>query len=186
MPGFARRTEKSHVTARVTKYPEELLERGTRLVFESGRPIAHVARDLGLPPETLRKYVRQVEANEGRRKDLLTDAEREETKQLRRENSSMTSAAAAGSTAVAEEANRTLKASRKAPAAGAARTSSRQAAVTNSRLPSTPAFGDVHLHVAGTDLHRTVQEERMEELRQHVQEPGPVRAIRRHRSLTRR
>jgi transposase len=36
------------------KYPEELLERATRLVFESGRPIAHVARDLGLPSETLR------------------------------------------------------------------------------------------------------------------------------------
>ena len=48
----------------------ELLDRATRLVFESGRPIAHVAADLGLPSETLRKYVRQVEANEGRRPDL--------------------------------------------------------------------------------------------------------------------
>ena len=68
------------------KYPEELLERGTRLVFESGRPIAHVARDLGIESETLRRYVRQVEADEGRRKDLLTNAEREEIKQLRRES----------------------------------------------------------------------------------------------------
>ncbi|HEX5852290.1 MAG TPA: transposase [Solirubrobacteraceae bacterium] len=67
------------------KYPEELLERATRLVFESGRPIAHVARDLGLPSETLRVFVRRVEANEGRRKDLLSDAEREEIKVLRRE-----------------------------------------------------------------------------------------------------
>jgi transposase len=71
---------------RARKYPEELLERATRLVFESGRPIAHVARDLGLPPETLRLYVRSVEANEGRRKDLLSDSEREEIKKLRREN----------------------------------------------------------------------------------------------------
>jgi transposase len=71
---------------RARKYPEELLERGTRLVFESGRPIAHVARDLGVPPETLRKYVRQVEADEGRRGDLLTSEEREEIKKLRREN----------------------------------------------------------------------------------------------------
>jgi transposase len=63
-----------------------LLERGTRLVFESGRPIAHVARDLGVHSETLRKYVRQVEANEGRRKDLLSDEEREEIRKLRREN----------------------------------------------------------------------------------------------------
>ena len=61
------------------------MERGTRLVFESGRPIAHVARDLGIDPETLRKYVRRTEADEGKRKDLLSSQEREEIKQLRRE-----------------------------------------------------------------------------------------------------
>lgn len=55
-------------------------------MFESGRPIAHVARDLGIPSETLCKYVRQVEANEGRRKDVLSDEEREEIRKLRREN----------------------------------------------------------------------------------------------------
>jgi transposase len=71
--------------ARARKYPEELLERGTRLVFESGRPIAHVARDLGVESETLRKRVRQAEADEGRRKDLLTSHEREEIKALRKE-----------------------------------------------------------------------------------------------------
>jgi len=38
-----------------------LLERGVRLVFESGRPVVHVARDLGIHPETLRKRVRQAE-----------------------------------------------------------------------------------------------------------------------------
>ena len=71
---------------RSRKYPVELLERATRVVFESGRPIAHVAADLGLPSETLRKYVRQVEANEGRRSDLPTAEEREEIKRLRQEN----------------------------------------------------------------------------------------------------
>jgi transposase-like protein len=55
MPGLAWRKEKSHVMARARKYPEELLERGTRLVFESGRPIAQVARDLGIESETLRR-----------------------------------------------------------------------------------------------------------------------------------
>ena len=75
--------------ARTRKYPVELLERATRLVFESGRPIAHVAADLGLPSETLRKYVRQVEANEGRRSDLLTSGEREEIRKLRRENAEL-------------------------------------------------------------------------------------------------
>ena len=71
--------------SRPRKYPQELLERGTRLVLESGRPIAHVARDLGVPAESLRKYVRQVEANEGLRPDLPSAAEREEIRALRKE-----------------------------------------------------------------------------------------------------
>ena len=70
---------------RPRKYPPELLDRGARLVFESGRPIAHVARDLGVPSETLRKHVRQVEADEGLRPDLPTSEEREDIKALRRE-----------------------------------------------------------------------------------------------------
>ncbi len=54
-------------------------------VFESNRPIAHVAKDLGVPSETLRKHVRRVEADEGLRPDLPTAAEREEIKALRKE-----------------------------------------------------------------------------------------------------
>ena len=49
--------------SRPRKYPEELLERGVRLALESGRPIAHVAADLGINSE-----------------------EREEIKRLRQEN----------------------------------------------------------------------------------------------------
>jgi transposase len=71
---------------RPRKYPEELLERGVRLVFESGRPIAHVARDLGVSSEVLRKRVRQAEADNGTRSDLPTSTEREEIRKLRREN----------------------------------------------------------------------------------------------------
>jgi transposase len=71
--------------ARHRKYPRELLDRGARVVFESERPIAHVVRDLGVPSETLRKYVRQVQADEGLRPDLPTSEEREEIKALRRE-----------------------------------------------------------------------------------------------------
>jgi transposase len=37
--------------ARPRKYPDELRERAVRLVFESKRPIAHVARDLGIHKE---------------------------------------------------------------------------------------------------------------------------------------
>ncbi len=71
--------------SRPRKYPPELLDRGARLVIESGRPIAHIARDLGVPSETLRRHVRQVEADEGLRPDLPTTEEREEIKQLRKE-----------------------------------------------------------------------------------------------------
>jgi transposase len=71
---------------RPRKYPEELLARGVRLVLESGRPISHIARDIGLPPETLRKRVRQVEADEGLRPDLPSTEEREEIKKLGKEN----------------------------------------------------------------------------------------------------
>jgi transposase len=70
---------------RPRKYPRELLDRGARLVFESGRPIARVARDLGVASETLRKHVRQVEADAGVRSDLPISEERGEIKALRRE-----------------------------------------------------------------------------------------------------
>jgi transposase len=69
---------------RPRKYPPELLDRGARVVVESGRPIAHVARDLGVSAETLRRYVRQLEADEGLRPGLATSAEREQIKALRR------------------------------------------------------------------------------------------------------
>jgi len=72
--------------ARPKKYPDELVQRGVRLALESGRPIAHVAADLGMHPETLRKKVRQAEADSGARPDLPTSEEREEIRRLRQEN----------------------------------------------------------------------------------------------------
>ena len=70
---------------RARKYPLELIERGVRLALESGRPVAHVADDLGIARETLRKAVRQAEADSGSRGDLLSSQEREEIKKLRKE-----------------------------------------------------------------------------------------------------
>ena len=71
IPGFCPWGEEGFTPMnRPRKYPPELLDRGARVVIESGRPIAHVARDLGVPSETLRKYVRQIEADEGLRPDL--------------------------------------------------------------------------------------------------------------------
>lgn len=64
----------------------ELLDRGVRLALESGRPIAHIAADLGVNSEVLRKRVRQAEADAGVRTDLLSTQEREEIRRLRKEN----------------------------------------------------------------------------------------------------
>jgi transposase len=71
---------------RQKKYPDELVDRGVRLAIESGRPVAHVARDLGIGSEILRKRVRQAEADGGLRSDLPSTQEREEIKKLKREN----------------------------------------------------------------------------------------------------
>jgi len=53
---------------------------------ESERPIAQIARDLGMHPETLRKNVRQAEADSGARPGLLSSRQREEVRRLRKEN----------------------------------------------------------------------------------------------------
>ena len=74
---------------RPKKYPDELVQRGVRLALEGERPIAQIARDLGMHPETLRKKVRQAEADSGRRTDLLSAQEREEIRRLRKENYEM-------------------------------------------------------------------------------------------------
>jgi transposase len=63
-----------------------LIDRGVRLAIESGRPIRHVAADLGIHHETLRKRVRQAEADGGLRPDLPSTEEHEQIKQLKREN----------------------------------------------------------------------------------------------------
>ena len=72
--------------ARPKKYPDELIRRGVRLALEGERPIAHIAADLGIHPETLRKRVRQAEADSGARPELLSGQEREEIRRLRKEN----------------------------------------------------------------------------------------------------
>lgn len=56
-----------------------------RLALEGERPIAHIAHDLGIGAETLRKRVRRAQIDAGKREGLST-SEREELKRLRREN----------------------------------------------------------------------------------------------------
>ncbi len=71
---------------RPRKYDDELRERAVRLTIESGRPVAHVARDLGIHKESLRGWVRQAQADAaGGTPTRLAMAERERLKQLERE-----------------------------------------------------------------------------------------------------
>ena len=77
---------------RSTRYPKEVRERAVRLVFEHEREyssqwaaISSIATKLGMTPETLRKWVRRAETDEGLRGGLTT-TERERMKELEREN----------------------------------------------------------------------------------------------------
>ena len=74
---------------RPSKYPPEFQARAVQGVRESGRPISQVALELGLGSETLRRWVRQDEANRGERKDLPTASESAEMRRLRKENAEL-------------------------------------------------------------------------------------------------
>lgn len=67
------------------KYPPELKERALRLwrSEQPRRPIAHVARELGIHPEAMRTWIRQDEADRGERDDRPTTAEQQEFRDLR-------------------------------------------------------------------------------------------------------
>ncbi|MFF5673934.1 transposase [Streptomyces hygroscopicus] len=62
---------------------------GRPQVRTSGRPIAHVAKDLSIHNEALRGWVRQAEAGVGERDDRPATAEHEELRQLRKEGAEL-------------------------------------------------------------------------------------------------
>ncbi len=77
---------------RQARYPQEMRERAVRLVFEhqdeydsQWAAITSVATKLGMTPETLRKWVRRAEIDQGQRPGLTT-TERERLKELEKEN----------------------------------------------------------------------------------------------------
>ena len=75
-----------------TRYSPEVRERAVRLVFEheseyesQWAALSSIASKIGCTPETLRKWVRRAERDEGKRPGLTSD-ERERLKRLEREN----------------------------------------------------------------------------------------------------
>ncbi len=67
---------------RLSKWSPEFREEAVRLQRESGESITAVAHRLGMPPETLRNWVRRDEVGE---RDGLTIAEHAEIRELRRQ-----------------------------------------------------------------------------------------------------
>ncbi len=65
-------------------YPAEFKGEAVRLVESSGKPVAQIARELGVSFESLRHWIKQSEIDSGERQGLTTD-ERAELAKLRRE-----------------------------------------------------------------------------------------------------
>jgi transposase len=69
-------------------YPPEFKREAVELYRSSGKSIPKMAEELGIAGESLRRWIRQREIDEGQREGLTT-SEREELSRLRRENKTL-------------------------------------------------------------------------------------------------
>ena len=72
------------------KFDQDFKEGAVRLVRETGRPIAQVARDLGINPGTLGNWVDADRRRRGEGDGALGENERAELVRLRKENAELT------------------------------------------------------------------------------------------------
>lgn len=66
-------------------YPLEFRREAVELLKRSGKSVPQLAAELGVSPQSLRNWSRQIDVDEGRAEGLSSD-EREELRRLRREN----------------------------------------------------------------------------------------------------
>jgi transposase len=71
------------------KFDAQFKEGAVRIVRETGKPIAQVARDLGISDGTLGNLVRLDERDRDGGDGRLSESEREELKRLRAENAEL-------------------------------------------------------------------------------------------------
>jgi transposase len=71
------------------KFDADFKEGAVRLVRETGKPIAQVARDLGINEGTLGNWVNTDRRRRGERDGALSEDERAELARLRKENAEL-------------------------------------------------------------------------------------------------
>jgi transposase len=65
-------------------YPPEFRREAVALLKSSGKKVPELAAELGVSPQSLRNWARQIDVDEGKAAGLSSD-EREELRRLRRE-----------------------------------------------------------------------------------------------------
>ncbi|MGH3495234.1 MAG: transposase [Sciscionella sp.] len=74
---------------RYRKFDEDFKQGAVRLVFETGKPIAQVARELGVNDGTLGNWCATARRRREGAHEVLSETERAELARLRRENAEL-------------------------------------------------------------------------------------------------